>query len=303
MKKIFFSLFLGTVVVSCTNVEDSLVSESRDIDYVEFEAVTYTKEADSRMFVNDQYKYIWESDDVIAIYAGSDNQGNSGTGLTNYHIVSGGTTNATFKYNGFKLIEGNKYFAVYPYRPDQLDRNNLTFSYLGQKCCVNSAFSNLRDCAYMYTEPVVAKADEIQLTKFTGKAVGAIGEFYITAPADAVFSKIQIEGLLSELKLSLKDNGLDIVPSQNAATTTEYLIYREAGHPGYYCEEGTVFTVRYMLAQQKPQQNLKFTLIATDGRKWQATIKGLEKDINPAKVSGWYVPSEQFGGNWTLVTE
>lgn len=266
-KKYFISAILALFVISCSNVEEPKMNTNKEIDYI-----TVSVQEDSavgRTNYDEDLKFTWANDDVIAIYAASSKGDMPATGLTNYHILQGGSSAAAFKYNGFKIIANNKYYAFWPYMPDMLNREDIKLPYSGQVCDATNINANLSKFDYLYSAPVVATADDVEVTHFTVKRVGAFIKFHVTVPEAGTYRKIRIKNLYSYVQLQLKETAQKITKYPNTDNVVEYSITNLSG----LGENGT-FDVRYMVAQQAPDNDLEFTLIDKNNIEYTCTLKG-----------------------------
>lgn len=208
MKNLIFIASIAFAFSSCTNDLESVEkSESREIDTIEAITATYETVIDepiSRMSIvpweGTKFNFLWDADDVLAVFS------EIGTGVTNYEIQQGGSVNAKFKTNGFKIIEGKKYFAFYKFDPNQLNKNAIELDYNGQVCDLANLTSHLGDYNFQYSTEVIAAANEQQITTFSMKNVGSIIQFIITPPATelSVYDKVSISDVPTKVILDIE---------------------------------------------------------------------------------------------------
>lgn len=284
--KYVLPIVVGMMAFSCTNVEEP-EENTKTIDYITVEREPADMDEISRTSYNESGIWAWADNDVIAIYAGKDADGNIGTGLTNYHVIKGGSSTAQFKFNGFKIFEGGQYFAFWPYMPNQLDRTKVTLNYANQICDVDYPYANLNNYDYVCSGAVTATQDDVKEVHFTVKHIGAFMRFVITMPAAGEYTKMRIENLFSEAELNMKDNGTySILKKTGSKEKVEYTLKGLTE-----CAKNQEVELRFMIAPQAPHEEIKVTLINNFGGAYTTTIKGVGIQFESGKAYKMYVPS------------
>ena len=143
MKGIFIpTSLLGLAVLSSCSDRESLTFEQSNANDSYIQAIATPYENETRSVITPTasgYSFKWSTGDKIAVYASGDY-----TGLTNFDLVDGIDSDyAIFKGSGFKMIEGESYYAFTPYNGNCTDKTNISLDYNGQCQVANNNYMHL----------------------------------------------------------------------------------------------------------------------------------------------------------------
>lgn len=283
MKGIFIpASLLGLAVLSSCSDRESLTFEQSNANDSYIQAIATPYENETRSVITPTasgYSFKWSTGDKIAVYASGDY-----TGLTNFDLVDGIDSDyAIFKGSGFKMIEGESYYAFTPYNGNCTDKTNISLDYNGQCQVANNNYMHLGSKDFQVAAAQEAPALPDYPT-FTFMHVGALTRFVINLPSADVYTQVTFTspGMITKGSYNL------VSGSFTPASDDSHTMVLDLGTNGEginMSAESTLTLYMMMAPQDLSGETIDITLTTLSGGSLQTSVVG--KNLVSAKPYGF----------------
>lgn len=211
MKKILYSVLIATTMVACSENEmpqaggegeSQAICSARDYDIEELLDDVLSRSTNSLKPGGAGFQFAWSQGDRISVF-GMDASGQNMTGVCTYELtnIAQDGHSATFTGSGFSLRQEATYFAVSPYKEDNVDKRDITVDYTGQRQIMNLVGNDLTEEQNQVLGQLLGQYDYnvafttasgVDHARFDFNHVGAILRLQLTMPEAAHCTKLTL---------------------------------------------------------------------------------------------------------------
>ena len=208
MRNLFFRLFPVSSVllawVSLASCAQEVVENGRDTSTVvsepdvvkmELAPLTFADGTRTSVDLNEETGLVfsWSPDDAVGVYS-------SEGGLTRFSIAGeGGASTALFDGQGFKLVPGSTYTAIYPYDGDRTSPGSIDMDYSGKTLNPATGLADLIGYDPLFAS---AKADEVGSANFSFHHVSSFVRLKCTFPQKGTYESMKLVPTYGDITLT-----------------------------------------------------------------------------------------------------
>jgi len=221
--------------------------------------------------------FSWAESDKVGVYSQSG-------GFALFNLTSGGgTSNALFNGAGFKLNEGDKYYAFYPYDGNATDRSSISMDYSSR---IISEQNNLKDIVSFDFMSSEAVADKDSYADFVFGHLSSFVRLDMTLPRNETVTSIDMIPTFGKVpdatSFDLNDGSMTVTKSMT--------------HKNFPVENITSDKVSAWIPMAAaPMDDAALVVNTSSGRMYSTRVQG--KEFKAGMAYRWNVEAPAFPTN------
>lgn len=177
-KGVVSALSICAVVLSCSKGSDLVVEDDELVSEITCNSEPFESEWETKSNMSNTGKFTWETDDMLGFWPDKSCVIHGDPSMVIFDVKEGGSSTAQFVGNGWGLLRGNKYYAIYPYDA-QATYSLASISYENQIQLLNNYTSLLGNFDYQYSSSTIPATGG---ASFSFSHVGCLVRMIVTVP-------------------------------------------------------------------------------------------------------------------------
>ncbi|HCZ23158.1 MAG TPA: hypothetical protein DHU72_07230 [Rikenellaceae bacterium] len=196
-KNLLSALSICTVVLSCGKESAPVVENDELVSEITCDSWPFELEWETKSNMSNTGKFTWKTDDMLGFWPDKAHVNHGEPSMVIFDVKEGGSSTAQFVGNGWGLLRGNKYYAIYPYDEDAT-YSLASISYENQVQLLNNYTSLLGNFDYQYSSSTIPATGG---ASFSFSHIGCLVRVTVTVPDEYASTPFTEFSINSEDKL------------------------------------------------------------------------------------------------------
>lgn len=177
-KGMLSTLSICAIVLSCGKGSVPVVEDDELVSEIICDSEPFELEWETKSNMSNTGKFTWKTDDMLGFWPDKAHVNHGEPSMVIFDVKEGGSSAAQFVGNGWGLLRGNKYYAIYPYDEDAT-YSLASISYENQVQLLNDYTSLLGIFDYQYSSSTIPATGG---ASFSFSHIGCLVRVIVTVP-------------------------------------------------------------------------------------------------------------------------